>query len=158
MFGKFLAAAALIFGICASAPAGDIVSLSFNFYGSDGDVVPVGALPEGIKPGPKIKFRNPKLYGYATTFKIDLDKIRSLDLKFTVKGKAGVIKPSVSSSTRNKDGSFKTIECVSFEFCDEPVPNAPCKFSKWTGMSSNTGVEVKDGDTVTLKAEFKPVE
>lgn len=158
MFGKIFAAAAFAFGICASALAGEIVNISFNFWNSDGDIVPVGALPEGISNMQKIKFHNPKLYGYATTFKVDLGKIQSFDLKFTVKGKSGVIKPSVSPSGRNKDGSFKTIECVSFEFCDEPAPNAPCKFSKWTSMSTKTGVEVKDGDTVTLKAEFKPVE
>lgn len=154
MFGKFFAAASLVFGLCAAAAAGDVVYLSFNFWGSDGDIVPVGKLPEGVTADRKARFLDPKIYGYATSYLIDLDKVREIDLKFVVKGKKGTIKTSISPGRRPADGKKPLIECSLFEICDEPVAKAPCTFAKWTSMYTD-GIEAGDGDEITVKAKFK---
>lgn len=150
---KTLALAVALTALAAAASAGDVVRLDFNFWGSDADVVPVGKLPAGVWLGKKAPFNNKKLYGFATPVFIDIAKAPKIELKFTVKGKSGVIKPSVMPC-RGKDGKTPAIECAEFEFNGEVSPKAPLEFSDWT----NTGLksEVDDGDTVTLKAEFKP--
>ena len=150
---KTLVVAVLLTALAAAGFAGDIVRLDFNFWGSDADVVPVGKLPAGVWMGKKAPFNNKKLYGFATPIYIDIAKAPKVELKFTVKGKSGVIKPSVMPC-RGKNGKTPTVECTEFEFNGEVSPKVPLKFADWT----NTGLksDVDDGDTITLKAEFKP--
>lgn len=152
---KTFAVAVMLAAFAAAASAGDIVRLDFNFWGSDAVIVPVGKLPAGVWMGKKAPFNDRKLYGFATPLFIDIAKAPKFEISFTVKGKSGVIRPSVMPC-RNKDGKTPTIECAEFEFNGEVSPKVPLEFSDWT----NTGLksEVGDGDTITLKVEFKPVE
>ena len=152
MKAKFFAVAALLFALAVSGFAGEFVRIDFNFWGSDAAIVPVGKLPDGVKMLKKTPFNNKKLYGFATPLIIDLGKVKSIDLKFTIKGKAGKIVPSLQAC-RGDDGKFPTFACLEFEFNGDASTKMPMKFSKWT--NSGVSAEVEDGDTVTLKAEFK---
>ena len=151
---RTLAVAVMLTAFAAAGFAGDIVRLDFNFWGSDAAIVPVGKLPPGVWLGKKGPFNDRKLYGFATPLFIDISKTPKFELKFTIKGKSGRIVPSVMPC-RGKDGKTPMIECLSFEFNDDASPKAPLKFSGWTNMGLKA--EVEDGDTITLKVEFKPV-
>ena len=152
MKAKFFAVVALLFALAVSGFAGEFVRIDLNFWGSDAAIVPVGKLPDGVRMLKKVPFNNKKLYGFATPLIVDLGKVRSLDLKFSIQGKAGKIVPSLQSC-RGDDGKFPEIECLEFEFNGDASTKMPMKFSKWT--NSGVNAEVEDGDTVTLKAEFK---
>ena len=88
---KTFAIAAMLVALTAAGFSGDIVRFDFNCYGSDADIVPVDKLPNGVTIGKKAPFNNPKIVGRATPLFIDIDKIRTVDLKFTFSGKPGKI-------------------------------------------------------------------
>lgn len=149
---KHLAIAALLAVGAVAGFAGDRVKLEFNFYDSDAEIVPVGELPDGVSLGKKVPFQDKKLYGFATPLMIHLDKASKLDLKFVIKGKAGRIKPSVFPC-RRQDGVKPVIEVLEFVFCGTSCAKTPFKCTGWTG--TGICIDVDDGETVTLKAEFK---
>ena len=105
--------------------------------------------------GKKIRFHNPKLKGNAFPVRVDLEKVQSVDLKFKVKG-AGKIIPSVCGIPVPKRSGWE-IECTEFEFCGDASDKTPFTFTKWTSMGSNPPFVAEDGETLTLKAKFKPV-
>ena len=112
---KHWAIAALL-AFCASAGfAGDRIKLEFNFYDSDAEIVPVGKLPDGVSLGKKVPFQVKNLYGFATPLMVHLDKASKLDLKFVVRGKGGMIKPSVFPC-RRQNGVKPVIEVLEFVF------------------------------------------
>ena len=151
---KILLAGILSFMACAGAFAAEIVNLSFNFY-SAGEIVLEGEAPAGVTICRKIRFHNPKLFGYAFPLQINLDKIKSIDLKFKVKGGEGKMEASVSPSAF-KDGKklpAPTLKCTEFILNDEEVAT-PFTFKKWKGVKK---VMLEDGDTITVKATFEAV-
>lgn len=149
---KFFAVAALLFACCAASFGGDWLRIDFNFWGSDAAIVAVDKLPEGVDLGRKIPFHDKKLYGFSTPLLIDLDKAQKFEVKFTIKGKAGKISPSMMPC-RRKDGKTPIIECTVFEINGESSPKVPFQCTGWTSMG--TAIEVDDGDTFTLKIEVK---
>ena len=151
---KLLLAGILSVMACAGAFAVEIVNLSFNFY-SAGEIVLDGEAPAGVTICRKIRFHNPKLFGYAFPLQINLDKIKSIDLKFKVKGGEGKMEASVSPSAF-KDGKklpAPTLKCTEFLLNDEEVAT-PFTFKKWKGVKK---VMLEDGDTITVKATFEAV-
>lgn len=150
---KFFSVIALLVAFAASGFAGDFVRIDLNFWGSDAAVTAVGKLPAGVRIGKKTPFNNKKLYGFATPIFVDIGKAPKFEITLKIKGKAGVIRPSVQPC-RGSDGKFPEFECLEFEFNGNASTKAPLKFKAWTNMELST--EVDDGDTVTLKAEFKP--
>lgn len=135
----------------------DITQVDFNFY-SDGDIVLEGELPAGVTFGPKSRFRDPKLKGYGFPIRFDVNKVQSLNMKFTVKGNGGKIVLSIIRYSRDEQKHTKALPltCKVFEFCDEPSKSVPCVAKRWKSMMS---YEVEPGDSLTLKAEFeKPTE
>lgn len=149
---KLLLIGLLSFVACAGAFATEIVNLSLNFY-SGGEIVLEGKAPAGVTVCRKIKFHNPKLFGYAFPLQINLDKTKSVDLKFKVKGGSGKMEVSVSPSAfRNgKKLPAPTLECTEFELNEEPV-DTPFTFKKWSGVKT---IILEDGDIITVKATFK---
>lgn len=134
--------------------AADILQIDFNFY-SDGDIVLDGKLPEGVTFGPRRPFRNTKAKGYGFPIIFDVNKVQSIDMKFTVKGKGGRLVPSVIRFSRDpKTGKTQAlpVTCKVFEFCDESSSHVPCVISRWKGMMD---YRVENGDVLTLKAEFE---
>ena len=151
---KLLFAGVLSLLACAGAFAAEFVTISFNFY-SGGEIVLDGEVPKGVTIGRKIRFHNPKLFGYAFPLEINLDKVKSVDLKFKVKGGEGKMEASVSCRAV-KDGKKQpapTIKCTEFVLNDEEVAT-PFTFKKWTGVKK---VMLEDGDTITVKATFEAV-
>lgn len=149
---KLLLTGILSFLACAGAFAADIVNLSFNFY-SAGEIVLEGPAPAGVTICRKIRFHNPKLFGYAFPLQINLDKTTSVDLKFKVKGGEGKMEASVSPSAV-KDGKklpAPTLRCTEFILNDEEAAT-PFTFKKWKGVKT---VMLEDGDTITIKATFE---
>ena len=144
--------------LCAAAfavSAADWVEIDFNFYNPDGVITVEGKLPEGVELRPKIRFNNPKLKGHAFTIWVDLDKTQSFDIKLKVKGD-GVIDPSVNLTPRPMRKNWE-VECQEFEFCGEASDKTPFVFKKWTSMGSNPPFVAEDGETITIKAKFKPI-
>ena len=152
MLKKTLFAGALTLFFSAAAFATDIVNLSFNFY-SAGEIVLEGKAPAGVTICRKIRFHNPKLFGYAFPLQINLDKTTSVDLKLKVKGGSGKMEVSVSPSAfkNGKKQPAPTLECIEFELNEEPV-DTPFTFKKWKGVKT---IMLEDGDTITVKATFK---
>ena len=149
---KTFAIAALLTVFVTAVSAGDIVRFDFNCYGSDADIVPVGKLPDGVSIRKKAPFNNRKIVGRATPLIIDLGKVRKLDLAFNFSGKPGKIVPSLIP-WRRKDGSMPTLECTKLELNGKVSPKTPIKFADWVNMGIK--IDVQDGDTITLKMEFK---
>ena len=151
---KLLFAGLLSLLACAGARAAEIATISFNFY-SGGEIVLEGKAPEGVTICPKIRFHNPKLFGYAFPLEIDLDKTKSVDLTFKVKGGEGKMEASVSSRAvkNGKKLPAPTIKCTEFVLNDEEVAT-PFTFKKWKGVKK---VVLVDGDTITVKATFEAV-
>ena len=135
--------------------AADIVVIDLNFYNPDGVIVVEGKLPEGVTMPPKIRFINPKIKGHAFRLNVNLDKTQSVDVKLKVKG-SGRIDPSVSCRPVPKRDGWE-IECLEFEFCGDASDKVPFVFKKWTSMGSNPPFVAEDGETITIKAKFKPV-
>ena len=152
MSKKLLFAGALALLACAGAFATEIVTISFNFY-SGGEIVLDGKAPAGVTICRKIRFHNPKLFGFAFPTEINLDKTKTVELKFKVKGGEGKLVASVSS--RAVKGGKKlpapAIKCTEFILNDEEVAT-PFGFSKWKAVKTTT---VEDGDTITIKATFE---
>jgi len=141
--------------VCAGAFATDIVTISFNFY-SAGEIVLDGKAPEGVTICRKIRFHNPKLFGFAFPVQINLDKTKSVELKFKVKGGSGKMEASVSPMAV-KDGKklpVPTLKCTEFELNEEEV-DTPFTFKKWKGVKT---IMLEDGDTITIKASFEKAE
>ena len=152
LFGAFVLLSAVL------SPLGaEFVSVGMNFYTSgDGDLTRIGKLPAGVTVMAKKKFDNPKLQGFCRYIVIDLDKCRSIDLKFAVAGK-GQIFPSVSAWKGRIGGSSPAdVKCLKFEFNDEVCSKKPFVFSKYRRMAPNNGFE--DGDVISVKAEFARAE
>ena len=154
MLKKMLFACSLSLLACAGAFAAEIATISFNFY-SGGEIVLDGEAPKGVTICRKIRFHNPKLFGYAFPMEIDLDKTQSVDLKFKVKGGEGKMEASVSGRAvkNGKKLPVPTIRCTEFVLNDEEVAT-PFTFKKWTGVKK---VMLEDGDTITVKATFEVV-
>ena len=150
--GKKLFAIAALLTAFAVTGFADYIKIDLNFWGSDAEIVPVDKLPDGVALWKKLPFHNKNLYGFAHPIMINLDKVQKIDIKFVIKGKAGTIKPSLMLC-RRKDGKLPVIECPEFVFNDEASPKVPFQCTGWTGMG--VSAEVSDGDTITLKAEFK---
>ncbi len=149
---KILLAGILSLLACVGAFAADIVNLSFNFY-SGGEIVLEGKAPEGVTICRKIRFHDPKLFGYAFPLQINLDKTKSVELTFKVKGGEGKMEASVSPSAfkNGKKQPAPTIKCTEFILNDEEV-ETPFTFKKWKGVKK---VMLEDGDTITVKATFE---
>ncbi len=163
MFGKIFAAMALIVCGAATSFAAKVIALDLNFYTKDGGTVkPVSELPDGVTMGRKIRFSNPKLKGFAYPVRIDFDKVKSIDLKFTVNAGSGKIAPSLCGMVTDQEGKMigKFIfKCTKLEFCDEDSPRElPMTIEKWINMFPPWGVPVTEGDTVTVKAIFEKAE
>ena len=139
---------------CAGAYATDIAVISFNFY-SDGEIVLEGQAPAGVTICRKIRFHNPKLHGFAFPLEINLDKTKTVDLKFKVKGGSGKMQVSMNCAAvkNGKKLPAPTLECTEFVLDDEEVAT-PITIKKWTGVK---WVQLEDGDTITVKATFKVV-
>jgi len=158
MFGKLFAAALLAAGAAVCVRAAEIVSIDLNYYSTEPiSVKVVGKLPKGVTMPKPIKFRDPKLKGLAFRIRVDLAKAQSIDLKFVVSG-SGRICPSLSGYTSNAKGKASgkfVYKCTAFEFCDEPpAVKLPFTVVKWKNMLPR-GVDVTDGETVTIKATFE---
>ena len=153
MLKKLLFAGALSLLACAGAFATEIASVSFNFY-SAGVIVPEGEVPAGVTICPKIRFHNPKLFGFAHPLEVNLDKTKSIKMKFKVKGGEGKVVVSVNS--RAVKGGKKLpapkLTCTEFILNDEEV-TTPFTYNKWKAVKEIT---VEDGDTITLEASFEP--
>ena len=151
---KLLLVGVLSLLACAGVRAAEFATISFNFY-SGGEIVLEGEAPQGVTIGRKIRFHNPKLFGYAFPMEIDLSKTQSVDMKFKVKGGEGKMEASVSC--RAVKGGRKqpapTIKCTEFVLNDEEVAT-PFTFKKWKGVKK---VVLEDGDTITVKATFEVV-
>ena len=152
---KKLMLLAMLCGTALALSAADWVEIDFNFYNPDGVITVEGKLPEGVTFGKKIRFHNPKLKGNAFPVRVDLEKTQSVDLKFKVKGEGKII-PSVCGIPVPKRSGWE-IECLEFEFCGDASDKTPFTFTKWTSMGSNPPFVAEDGETITLKAKFKPV-
>ena len=140
---------------CAGVRATDIAVISFNFY-SDGEIVLEGKAPEGVTICRKIRFHNPKLHGFAFPLEINLDKTKSVELKFKVKGGSGRLVTSTNCRAvkNGKKMPAPTLECTEFILDDEEVAT-PFTIKKWKAVKEIT---VEDGDTITVKATFKSAE
>ena len=153
MFRKLLFAGALSLLACASVRATDVAVISFNFS-SDGVIVLEGKAPAGVTICPKIRFHNPKLRGYAFPLEINLDKTKSVNLTFKVKGGSG--KMVTSTNCRAFSGKKKlpapTLKCTEFVLDDEEVAT-PFTIKKWKAVKTIEHLE--DGDTFTVKATFE---
>ena len=152
---KKLLLLAMLCGAAFAVPAADWVEIDFNFYNPDGVITVEGKLPAGVTFGQKIRFHNPKLKGNAFPIRVDLEKVQEVDLKLKVKGEGKII-PSVCGIPIPKRAGWE-IECIEFEFCGEASDKTPFTFKKWTSMGSNPPLVAEDGETLTLKAKFKPV-
>ena len=144
--------------LCAAAfavSAADWVEIDFNFYNPDGVITVESKLPDGVTFGQKIRFHNPKLKGNAFPIRVDLEKVQAVDLKLKVKGEGKII-PSVCGIPVPKRAGWE-IECLEFEFCGEASDKTPFVFKKWTSMGGNPPLVAEDGETLTVKAKFKPV-
>ena len=95
MSTKVLFASLLSLLMCAGALATEVATISFNFY-SGGEIVLEGKAPEGVTICPKIRFHNPKLFGYAFPLEVNLEKTKSVELTFKVKGGSGKMEASVN--------------------------------------------------------------
>ena len=151
---KKLLLAGILSVACLGAFAAEIASISFNFY-SDGVIELDGKAPAGVTICRKIRFHDPKLHGFAFPLEIDLDKTKSVDLKFKVKGGSGRMQVSVNCrAVRNgKKLPAPTLECTEFVLNDEEVAT-PFTIKKWRGVK---WVTLEDGDTITVKATFEVV-
>lgn len=140
---------------CAGAFAAEFASISFNFY-SGGVIVPEGKVPAGVTVCKKIRFHNPKLFGYAHPIEINLDKTKSVKMKFKVKGGSGRVVVSVNCKKveKGKKSAATTLKCKEF-ILDEEEAETPFTFSKWKAVKE---IKVEDGDTITLEASFEPAE
>ena len=138
----------------AGAWATDIATISFNFY-SDGEIVLEGKAPAGVTICRKIRFHNPKLHGFAFPLEINLDKTKSVELTFKVKGGSGKMQVSTNCAAvkNGKKQPAPTLKCTEFVLNDEEVAT-PFTIKKWTGVK---WVMLEDGDTITVKASFEPV-
>ena len=150
---KKILLALLFCGAALAVSATDFVAIDLNFYNLEGAITAAGKLPEGVLMGKKIRFRNPKLKGYAFPVLINLDKTQSVDIKLKVKG-AGRIYPSVSCRPVPKREGWE-IECLEFEFCGDASDKVPLAFRKWTSLSGDKPFVAEDGETITVKAKFK---
>ena len=158
MFGKFFAALLLIgCGAVPALAAPNIFSLDLNFYSTDGGTVKVvGRLPAGVVMNKRVHFSNPALKGFAYPLRIDFNKNKSIRLTFVVTSGSGRIAPSLSAP-KTKSGKL-VYRCTKFIFCDEPTPRKlPFTITKWTNMYPRC-VDVTEGDTVTVVAEFEKAE
>ena len=156
MSKKILLSGVLSLLVCAAAWATDIVSVSFNFY-SGGVIVPEGKVPDGVTVCRKIRFHNPKLFGYAHPLELNLDKAKSFKMTFKVKGGEGRVVVSVNCRTVKDGKKVKTptpISCTLFALNDDEA-ETPFTFKRWRAVRE---IKVKDGDTLTLEAAFEPAE
>ena len=149
---KLLLVGVLSLLACAGGRAAEFATISFNFY-SGGEIVLDGKLPPGVTICPKIRFHNPKLFGYAFPLDIDLSKTKTVELKFKVKGGSGKMEASVNCKAvkNGKKLPAPTLKCTEFVLNDEEVAT-PFTFKKWTGVKK---VMLEDGDTITVKATFE---
>ena len=159
MFKNLFAAVLLVCGGIVSAA--DVVVLDLNFYSTGPiSVKAAGKLPAGVTLGKPVKYRNPELKGLAFPVRIDLGRTKKLDVALTVSGD-GRICPSLTGRVMNARGKrIRQLKftCTAFEFCDEPTPyKLPRVIEKWTNMLSR-GIDVTDGETVTVKATFEKTE
>lgn len=157
MFRKFFFAVGVMFGVCAAVMAGDAVEIDLNIF-SHATLQLESRLPEGVTVSKQRFFRNPEKANHCYyRIVVDLTKTKSIDLEFKVTSLGGDIIPSASPIRMPKDGQKAVVKCKSFVFFDEQSPITPCQLSKWTRMLPNSGVEVGNGDTITLKAEFDTI-
>ena len=152
---KKLLLSALFCAAAFAVSAVDYAAIDLNFYNPDGVITVEGKLPEGVTMPAKIRFRNPKTKGNAFPIRINLEKAQSVDVKLKVKGEGKII-PSVCGIPGPKRSGWE-IECLEFEFCGDASDKTPFVFRKWTSMGSNPPLVAEDGETLTLKAKFKPV-
>ena len=159
MFKNLFAAVLLVCGGVVSAA--EIVSLDLNLYSTGPiSVKAAGKLPSGVTLGKPIKYRNPQLKGLAFPVRIDLGKTRTVEISLVVSGDAKIC-PSLSGRVTGAKGKRirqLKFKCTAFEFCDEPTPyKLPRVIEKWTNMLPR-GIEVSDGEIITVKATFEKVE
>ena len=154
MSKKVLFASLLSLLMCAGALATEVATISFNFY-SGGEIVLEGKAPAGVTICRKIRFHNPKLFGYAFPLEVNLDKTKSVELTFKVKGGSGKMEASVNCRAFNgrKKLPAPTLRCTEFVLNDEEVAT-PFTIKKWKGVKT---VMLEDGDTITVKATFEVV-
>ena len=151
---KKLLLAGILSAACFGAFAAEIATISFNFY-SDGVIALDGKAPAGVTICRKIRFHDPKLHGFAFPLEINLDKTKSVDLKFKVKGGSGKMQVSVNCAAvkNGKKQPAPTLECTEFVLNDEEVAT-PFTITRWKGVK---WVALEDGDTITVKATFAVV-
>ena len=151
---KLLLVGVLSVMACAGAWAAEIATISFNFY-SDGVIELDGKAPAGVTVCRKIRFHNPKLHGFAFPLEINLDKTKSVELTFKVKGGSGKMQVSTNCAAvkNGKKQPAPTLKCTEFILNDEEVAT-PFIIKKWKGVK---WVTLEDGDTITVKATFEVV-
>ena len=158
LFKKILLTVLFALGLSAGAFAADLVALTFNFD-ADGEITPVGELPEGIEMHEKVRFSNKSLPGHAFSFDIDLDQVRTFKQTFKVQGEGRLVL-SVNPRTEVDGKRQKTVprvKCAKMivkgasEFKGKPY-KTPFVFDKWRYACPE--MSVKDGDTITVEATF----
>lgn len=160
MFKKMLLAGLFAFAACAGAFAADVLGMSLNFYSDDGKIAPVGEFPAGVKMGKPIKFpAKSKLKGYAWPVLIEIDKTPEINLEFKVEGSGELVvslNPEIWVAGKGIV-SRMTVKCIKFVLNGRPNKKVPFTFSKWTKATAR-GIQVEDGDTISIKAEFVKME
>ena len=160
MFGKFFTAALLALGTSVAAFAGDYASIDLNYWCRGNLKLLTEKLPEGVTVSARKNYSQKK-FAHICFYKvnIDLSKAQEIALEFEVvdvgdKTDGAKLVPSVSPFRNPKDGKAAVVECLEFEFCDESTEGLPVKITKWKSMIPS-GIIVKPGDKITLKAKFK---
>lgn len=158
MTGKFFMTLLLALGVASFAPAAEYVLIGLNFHGENaGDLTLAGQPPRGVSLLDKVTFRNPILKGFCRYLKVDLAKAQSLEVQINVAGEGRLI---LSLTGSRWNGKLKkalpaSIECTELLLNGAEVGKVPLRFSDWTRVGTSTGVELKDGGTLTLRAEFR---
>ena len=141
---------ALVLGATA-AEAANLMQLELRVTG--GTVKLASKLPTGVFTAEPILRKNETIYRYY----VILDKTRSVELKFKVKGDAK-LGPALFAFKREKGKKNRpiSVKCKTFELDGEPAGGIPGEIDKWKRIMVR---EFQDGDVVTLKMEFdKPEE
>ena len=157
MFRKFLLGLVCALTVSAGAFAGERVAISINFYDDNGDITPVREFPAGVTWQKRIRFSNRRLKGFAYPIHIDLGRASGVDQVFRIKG-TGRLLVSVNCGAGiagRPDGALK-IRCLKFFLNGVSGKKTPFVFSGWTVASNQ--ISVKDGDIITIRAEFEKAE
>ena len=156
MFRKILLAGVFVLAFAAAAFAETPVGISINFYDDDGGIEPLTEFPAGIKWMKRIRFGNRKLKGFAYPIRIDLEQAREIDQAFKIRGSGRLlVSVNCGSMLDGRRDNILKIRCVKLVLNGVPAKRAPFVFTQWTAADQ---IQVKDGDVLTIEAEFEKVE